>query len=131
MSAKDRWLLPEGIEEVLPDDAQWLESLRRKVLDLLATWGYEFVMPPMIEYLDALLTGTGKELDLQTFKVTDQLTGRLMGVRPDMTPQAARIETLPAHASHSSLAQSCSAMPDPKARRRFCVLWLPRYGSLA
>ena len=92
MSAKDRWLLPEGIEEVLPDDAQWLESLRRKVLDLFATWGYEFVMPPMIEYLDALLTGTGKELDLQTFKVTDQLTGRLMGVRPDMTPQAARID---------------------------------------
>jgi ATP phosphoribosyltransferase regulatory subunit len=92
MSAKDRWLLPEGIEEVLPDDAQWLESLRRKVLDLFATWGYEFVMPPMIEYLDALLTGAGKELDLQTFKVTDQLTGRLMGVRPDMTPQAARID---------------------------------------
>ncbi len=92
MSAKDRWLLPEGIEEILPDDAQWLESLRRKVLDLFATWGYEFVMPPMIEYLDALLTGTGKELDLQTFKVTDQLTGRLMGVRPDMTPQAARID---------------------------------------
>ncbi len=92
MSAKDRWLLPEGIEEILPDDAQWLESLRRKVLDLFATWGYEFVMPPMIEYLDALLTGTGKELELQTFKVTDQLTGRLMGVRPDMTPQAARID---------------------------------------
>lgn len=92
MSARDRWLLPEGIEEVLPDDAQWLESLRRKVLDLFATWGYEFVMPPMIEYLDALLTGTGRELDLQTFKVTDQLTGRLMGVRPDMTPQAARID---------------------------------------
>ena len=92
MSAKDRWLLPEGIEEVLPDDAQWLESLRRKVLDLFATWGYEFVMPPMIEYLDALLTGAGKELDLQTFKITDQLTGRLMGVRPDMTPQAARID---------------------------------------
>jgi len=92
MSAKDRWLLPEGIEEILPDDAQWLESLRRKVLDLFATWGYEFVMPPMIEYLDALLTGTGKDLELQTFKVTDQLTGRLMGVRPDMTPQAARID---------------------------------------
>lgn len=92
MSGKDRWLLPEGIEEVLPDEAQRLESLRRRILDLFGTWGYELVMPPMIEYLDSLLTGVSQELDVQTFKVTDQLTGRLMGVRPDMTPQAARID---------------------------------------
>ncbi len=92
MPGRDRWLLPEGIEEVLPDDARRLEAMRRRILDLFYTWGYELVMPPMIEYLDALLTGVGKELDLQTFKVTDLLTGRLMGIRPDMTPQAARID---------------------------------------
>ncbi|MFQ5937297.1 MAG: ATP phosphoribosyltransferase regulatory subunit, partial [Acidiferrobacterales bacterium] len=92
MPGRDRWLLPEGVEEVLPDEAQRLEAMRRQVLDLLHTWGYELVMPPMIEYLDSLLTGAGRELDLQTFKVTDQLSGRLMGIRPDMTPQAARID---------------------------------------
>jgi ATP phosphoribosyltransferase regulatory subunit len=92
MSDQDRWLLPEGIEEVLPDEARRLEQLRRRLLDLFAGWGYELVMPPLIEYLDALLTGTGRDLDLQTFKLTDQLTGRLMGARADMTPQAARID---------------------------------------
>jgi len=92
MSDQERWLLPEGIEEILPDEARRLEQLRRRLLDLFGTWGYELVMPPLIEYLDALLTGTGRDLDLQTFKLTDQLTGRLMGVRADMTPQAARID---------------------------------------
>jgi ATP phosphoribosyltransferase regulatory subunit len=92
MVNQERWLLPEGIEEILPDEARRLEQLRRRLLDLFGTWGYELVMPPLIEYLDALLTGTGRDLDLQTFKITDQLTGRLMGVRADMTPQAARID---------------------------------------
>jgi ATP phosphoribosyltransferase regulatory subunit len=92
MPGKDRWLLPEGIEEVLPVEAQHLEGMRRRILDLFGTWGYELVMPPLIEYLDGLLTGVGRELDLQTFKLIDQLSGRLMGVRPDMTPQAARID---------------------------------------
>jgi ATP phosphoribosyltransferase regulatory subunit len=92
MSTKDRWLLPDGVDETLPDEARRLERLRRRVLDLFATWGYELVMPPLIEYLDSLLTGVGRDLDLQTFKLTDQLTGRMMGVRPDMTPQAARID---------------------------------------
>jgi len=92
MSNQERWLLPEGIEEILPDEARRLEQLRRHLLDVLATWGYEQVMPPLLEYLEALLTGTGRDLDLQTFKLTDQLTGRLMGVRADMTPQAARID---------------------------------------
>lgn len=90
--ARERWLLPDGIEEILPDEARRLESLRRRLLDRFATWGYELVMPPLIEYLESLLTGSGRDLDLQTFKLTDQLTGRLMGVRPDMTPQAARID---------------------------------------
>lgn len=92
MRAKDRWLLPEGIEEVLPPQAEHLERLRRRLLDLYRSWGYELVMPPFIEYLESLLTGTGTDLDLQTFKLTDQLTGRLMGVRADMTPQVARID---------------------------------------
>ncbi|GMQ91681.1 MAG: ATP phosphoribosyltransferase regulatory subunit [Gammaproteobacteria bacterium] len=92
MTTKDRWLLPDGIEEVLPEDARRLELLRRQILDLFNSWGYELVMPPMIEYLESLLTGLGEDLDLQTFKITDQLSGRLMGVRPDITPQAARID---------------------------------------
>jgi ATP phosphoribosyltransferase regulatory subunit len=88
----DRWLLPEGVEEVLPPDADRLEELRRRVLDLYSSWGYQLVIPPFIEYLESLLVGTGSDLDLKTFKLTDQLTGRLMGVRADMTPQVARID---------------------------------------
>jgi len=88
----DRWLLPEGIEEMLPPQAEQLEATLRRLLDLFKSWGYELVMPPFIEYLESLLTGTGNDLDLQTFKLTDQLTGRLMGLRADMTPQAARID---------------------------------------
>lgn len=89
---KDRWLLPEGIVELLPREARHLEFLRRKLLDLFHSWGYDLVMPPLIEYLESLLVGTGNDLDLQTFKLIDQLTGRLMGVRADMTPQVARID---------------------------------------
>ncbi|MGD9390366.1 MAG: ATP phosphoribosyltransferase regulatory subunit, partial [Thioalkalispiraceae bacterium] len=92
MSKSDRWLLPEGIEEVLPEKARRLEALRRSLLDTYSSWGYELVMPPFIEYLESLLTGTGHDLELQTFKLTDQLTGRMMGVRADMTPQVARID---------------------------------------
>ena len=88
---QDRWLLPEGIEEVLPQQAKQLEQLRRRLLDIYDCWGYELVMPPFIEYLESLLTGTGNDLDLQTFKLTDQLSGRMMGVRADMTPQVSRI----------------------------------------
>ena len=92
MNKIDRWLLPEGIEEVLPEQAKRLEQLRRTILDTYETWGYDLVIPPFIEYLESLLTGTGNDLDLQTFKLTDQLTGRLMGIRADMTPQVARID---------------------------------------
>lgn len=94
MSSKndERWLLPEGIVEVLPAEASYLENLRRALLDLYDSWGYELVMPPFIEYLESLLIGTGRDLALQTFTLTDQLTGRLMGVRADMTPQVARID---------------------------------------
>lgn len=92
MTDQDRWLLPEGIEELLPPRAARVERLRRRLLDLYRGWGYELVTPPLIEYLESLLTGMGGDLDLQTFKLTDQLTGRLMGVRADITPQVARID---------------------------------------
>jgi ATP phosphoribosyltransferase regulatory subunit len=88
----ERWLLPEGIEELLPPQAERLETVRRDLLDLYRTWGYELVITPFIEYLESLLTGTGSDLDLQTFKLTDQMTGRTMGIRADITPQAARID---------------------------------------
>ena len=92
MTGKNRWLLPEGIEDLLPDQAMQLEQLRREILDLYRSWGYELILPPFIEYLDSLLTGSGRDLDLQTFKLIDQLSGRLLGLRADMTPQAARID---------------------------------------
>ncbi|HKK04352.1 MAG TPA: ATP phosphoribosyltransferase regulatory subunit [Gammaproteobacteria bacterium] len=92
MAKTDRWLLPEGIDEVLPPEAQRLETLRRQLLDFYRGWGYELVIPPFIEFVDSLLTGTGNDLDLQTFKLTDQLSGKLMGVRADITPQVARID---------------------------------------
>jgi ATP phosphoribosyltransferase regulatory subunit len=95
MSSQDQWLLPEGIEEVLPPEARRLECARRELLDLFDRWGYALIFPPFIEYLESLLTGTGNDLDLQTFKLTDQLTGRMMGVRADITPQAARIDAHP------------------------------------
>ena len=88
----DRWLLPVGVEETLPAEAAQIENLRRKVLDLLDTWGYELVMPPLMEFLDSLLTGVGHGLEIETFKLTDQISGRMMGVRADMTPQVARID---------------------------------------
>ena len=91
-SERNSWLLPEGIEDVLPDRAAQLEQVRRRLLDHFSGWGYEYVITPMLEFLDSLLTGTGRDLDIKTFKVTDQMSGRTMGVRADMTPQAARID---------------------------------------
>ncbi|MWV15407.1 ATP phosphoribosyltransferase regulatory subunit [Pseudomonas sp. L-22-4S-12] len=92
MATVDRWLLPDGIEEVLPPEAARIEAARRQVLDLFQRWGYEFVVTPHIEYLESLLTGAGQDLDLRTFKVTDPQSGRLMGFRADITPQVARID---------------------------------------
>ncbi len=92
MITEDCWLLPEGIEEILPPSAGRLERLRRDLLDLYGSWGYELIMPPLIEFLESLLTGAGDDLEQQTFKLTDPLSGRLLGVRADMTPQAARID---------------------------------------
>jgi len=87
-----RWLLPEHVEDVLPAEAARIESLRRRILDLFAGYGYELVIPPLLEYVESLLTGTGHDLDLRTFKLVDQLSGRMMGVRADITPQVARID---------------------------------------
>ncbi len=86
------WLLPEYIEDLLPPEAWRLERIRREVLDLFRSHGYQLIMPPMLEYVESLLTGTGHDLDLVTFKLVDQLSGRHMGVRADITPQAARID---------------------------------------
>jgi len=86
------WLLPDGVEEALPMEAARLESLRRSLVDLLERWGYDLVIPPLIEYVDSLLTGAGHDLELDTFKLVDQLSGRMMGLRADMTPQVARID---------------------------------------
>lgn len=86
------WLLPEYLADALPGEAAQIEHLRRKILDHFVSRGYEFVMPPMLEYLESLLTGAGQDLNLRTFKLVDQLSGRTLGVRADMTPQAARID---------------------------------------
>ena len=92
MTTENRWLLPEGIDELLPEQAGRLEALRRDLLDQCATWGYRYVIPPLVEFTDSLLVGLGADLDLVTCKFTDQMSGRMLGVRADITPQAARID---------------------------------------
>jgi ATP phosphoribosyltransferase regulatory subunit len=86
------WVLPDHIADVLPSEARHIEELRRELLDTARSYGYELVMPPLLEHLESLLTGTGEALDLQTFKLVDQLSGRMMGLRADTTPQVARID---------------------------------------
>ena len=87
-----RWLLPESIEDILPLEARRIERLRRALLDEFVLHGYELVMPPLLEYVESLLTGSGHDMDLRTFKLVDQLSGRTMGIRADITPQVARID---------------------------------------
>ena len=87
-----KWVLPEYIDDILPAEAEAIEALRRKLLDHFRSHGYRLVQPPLIEHLESLLTGTGHDLDIQTFKVIDPLSGRLLGVRADITPQVARID---------------------------------------
>ena len=86
------WVLPDHIADVLPSEARHIEELRRSLLDTARSYGYELVMPPLLEHLESLLTGTGEALDLQTFKLVDQLSGRTLGLRADTTPQVARID---------------------------------------
>jgi len=88
-----RWLLPENLSDVLPEEARTVEQLRRALLDLYASYGYELVIPPLLEHLESLLTGSGHDLDLSTLKLVDQLSGRTLGLRADTTPQVARIDS--------------------------------------
>ena len=92
MTIEDRWMLPDGVEELLPSEARAVENLRRRLLDVYDSWGYELVIPPLMEFTDSLLIGLSADVDLQTFKVIDQLSGRTMGIRADITPQTARID---------------------------------------
>jgi len=92
MNSRTRWLLPTGIQEVLPNEAVILENQRRKLIDLFRSWGYQLVIPPFIEFVDSLLLKDSDDLNIQTFKFTDQISGRTLGARADMTPQVARID---------------------------------------
>ena len=92
MAKLNRWLLPEGVEEILPKQAWQIEQFKRRTLDLYRSWGYELVIPPLIEYSESLLIGMGTDMDVQSFKVTDQLSGRTLAIRADITPQTARID---------------------------------------
>ncbi len=109
MSENNSWQLPDGIDEVLPKRAFVLESLRRELLDLYHSWGYQLVEPPLVEFTESLLVGLGADLDLLTCKIPDQLSGRMMGVRADLTPQVARMD---AHSmSDSGINRLCYAGP--------------------
>lgn len=99
------WLLPEGVEEILPDEAIKLEMLRRGVLDDLISRGFDLVMPPVMEFVDSLLTGTGEDLDTQTYKFMDQHSHRMLGIRADITPQVARLDSH--HLSHNEINRLC------------------------
>ncbi len=92
MALAERWLLPDGVKEILPPKARQVEVLRRRLLDLYDNWGYEQVMPPLVEHLESLLTGVGKDLDINTYKLVDQESGHSLGLRADITPQVARID---------------------------------------
>ncbi len=108
------WLLPEYVEDILPGYARAAELLRRRLLDLFDAHGYDLVHPPLVEYLESLLTGAARDLDLKTFKVVDGLSGRMLGVRADMTPQAARID---AHLiNHQGPTRLCYAGPVLRTR---------------
>jgi len=114
MTPMSSWLLPENISDVLPDEARRVERLRRDLLDLYRVYGYEYVIPPLIEHLDSLLSGTDLELDLRTFKLVDQTSGRSLGVRADATPQVARID---AHIlNRAGVVRLCYAGPVLHAR---------------
>lgn len=92
MARVDHWQLPDGVEELLPAQAEGVEALRRQLLDLYRSWGYQLVIPPLVEFTESLLVGLGEDIDLLTFKLTDQLSGRALGIRADITPQVARID---------------------------------------
>lgn len=98
MLTQDRWLLPEGIEDIFPERAERLDLLGRRLMDRFKSWGYAPVMPPVVDFLDSLLVGSGHELDHETLKFSDPMSGRLIGLRADITPQVARIDARTARA---------------------------------
>lgn len=104
------WMLPEDMIELLPDEAAKAEDIRRRILDLMHSWGYQLVIPPIVEFLDSLLAGSGEDLDIQTFKITDHHSGRLMGIRADMTPQIARIDAHRLSATGQSRYAYCGSV---------------------
>ena len=107
MTTADRWQLPDGVEEVLPAQAAAVERLRRQLLDLYRSWGYQLVIPPLMEFTESLLIGLGADIDLLTFKMIDQISGRTLGIRADITPQVARID---AHSlAESGVTRLCYA----------------------
>jgi ATP phosphoribosyltransferase regulatory subunit len=107
MTRVDHWQLPDGMEEVLPGQAEAVENLRRALLDLYHSWGYRLVIPPLMEFTESLLVGLGEDLDLLTFKLTDQFSGRTLGIRADITTQVARID---AHSlAESGVTRLCYA----------------------
>ena len=106
-----RWVLPDHIQDALPSDAHQLEALRRRLLDAFRVRGYQLVMPPLLEYLDSLTTGAGRDLALRTFTLVDQLSGRTMGVRADMTPRP------------SSSSKACSAACAWRSAARRWAVW--------
>ena len=115
-----KWVLPDYIDDILPAEAERIESLRRRLLDHFRDHGYRLVQPPLVEHLESLLTGTGHDLELQTFKVVDPLSGRLLGLRADMTPQVARID---AHLLNEPgvtrrLRRMCYLMTDARGEHR-------------
>lgn len=101
MTSVERWMLPEGVDELLPERAALAEQMRRDILDLFKSWGYQLVVPPLIEFTDSLLIGMGKDIETQSFRLTDQISGKSMAVRADITPQTARID------AHSLKGQGC------------------------
>jgi len=116
MSKAERWLLPDGIEENLPAEAHRIEQLRRQLLDLYQRWGYNLVIPPLVEFTESLLIGLGRDLELATFKVTDQLSGKMLGIRADITPQTARMD---AHSLRSDgVNRLCYAGPGLHTKAR-------------
>jgi ATP phosphoribosyltransferase regulatory subunit len=108
--AMNRWLLPEAISDLLPAQARALEEMRRAILECYRRCGYELVVPPLIEYLDSLLIGSGGDLELKTFKLIDQISGRTLGVRADITPQVARIDAHMLHARQVTRLCYCASV---------------------
>ena len=111
------WVLPDQIADILPSEARHIEELRRDLLDTARRYGYELVMPPLLEHLESLLTGTGEALDLQTFKLVDQLSGRTLGLRADSTPQVARIDAHLLNRNHVTRLCYCGPVVHTRSAR--------------